>query len=72
MLETTTLDDEDEQYEETLDSEEKMRLAGVIRRMKLQIWAGTISGLIIATAIGAAFIAIVSSESRPTYKATGS
>ena len=32
----------------------------LVRRMKMQIWAGTLAGLGLATAIGAAFIVIVS------------
>lgn len=36
------------------------RLKQLIRRMRIQIWAGTIAGFIIALAIGAAFIAVVS------------
>jgi high-affinity iron transporter len=35
----------------------------LVRRMRWQIWAGTIAGFIIALAIGAAFIAVVCSAS---------
>lgn len=42
-----------------LDQEERTRR--LIARMKLQVWAGTGSGLLISAAIGAAFIAVVSS-----------
>jgi high-affinity iron transporter len=31
----------------------------LVRRMRWQIWAGTITGFVIALAIGAAFIAVV-------------
>jgi high-affinity iron transporter len=40
--------------------ENKARTTRLIRRMRIQIWAGTIIGFIIALAIGAAFIAVVS------------
>lgn len=59
LLEASSIDGEDDGEEDAQTIEERQRLAGVIRRMKLQIWAGMISGLIIATAIGAAFIAVV-------------
>lgn len=36
------------------------RVQRLIRRMRIQIWAGTISGFVIALSIGAAFIAVVS------------
>ncbi|KAI9634956.1 iron permease FTR1/Fip1/EfeU [Dioszegia hungarica] len=58
LLEASSIDGEDDGEEDAQTIEERQRLAGVIRRMKLQIWAGMISGLIIATAIGAAFIAV--------------
>ncbi|ORY28144.1 iron permease FTR1/Fip1/EfeU [Naematelia encephala] len=38
--------------------EKRTRTAQLIRRMRIQIWAGTIAGFIIALAIGAAFIAV--------------
>lgn len=41
-----------------LDQEERTKR--LIARMKVQVWAGTGAGLLIATAIGAAFIAVVS------------
>lgn len=41
-----------------LDADERTRR--LIARMKVQVWAGTGVGLLIATAIGAAFIAVVS------------
>ncbi|GAA6062655.1 hypothetical protein JCM10212_003467 [Sporobolomyces blumeae] len=40
---------------ESLDNNEKKR---IIRRMRLQIWAGALTGLFIALCIGAAFIAV--------------
>ncbi|GAA5851025.1 hypothetical protein JCM9279_005263 [Rhodotorula babjevae] len=40
---------------EKLDADERKRL---IRRMRLQIWAGALAGLFIALCIGAAFIAV--------------
>jgi high-affinity iron transporter len=44
---------------EGVEAEERMKR--LISRMKIQIWAGMGSGLLIATGIGAAFIAIVRS-----------
>jgi high-affinity iron transporter len=44
---------------EGVEAEERMKR--LISRMKIQIWAGMGSGLLIATGIGAAFIAIVCS-----------
>lgn len=41
-----------------IDADERTRR--LIARMKIQVWAGTGVGLLIATAIGAAFIAVVS------------
>jgi high-affinity iron transporter len=41
------------------DEENRVRIAKLIKRMRIQIWAGTIGGFIIALAIGAAFIAVV-------------
>lgn len=42
--------------------EERQHRVAIARRMKFQIWAGTLSGLAVSIAIGAAFIAIVCSE----------
>ena len=41
----------------TEDERDQVRI--LVRRMKTQIWAGTLAGLAVATAIGAAFIVIV-------------
>lgn len=41
-------------------SDKRDRVARLIRRMRVQIWAGAIGGFIVALAIGAAFIAVVS------------
>lgn len=41
-------------------AEAEERMSKLIQRMKIQIWAGMGSGLLIATGIGAAFIAVVS------------
>jgi high-affinity iron transporter len=35
----------------------------IIKRMRIQIWAGTIAGFLVALCIGAAFIAVVSGSS---------
>ena len=35
----------------------------IVRRMRIQIWAGTLAGFVLALAIGAAFIAVVSPPS---------
>jgi hypothetical protein len=48
------------EVESTNDDETSKRVRKLVRRMRIQIWAGTISGFIIALAIGAAFIAVVS------------
>jgi len=45
---------------EQVEDEQTVKIRKLIRRMRLQIWAGTISGFIVALAIGAAFIAVVS------------
>jgi high-affinity iron transporter len=36
------------------------RVKQIVRRMRIQIWAGTLTGFFIALCIGAAFIAVVS------------
>jgi hypothetical protein len=51
---------DDEPTYDLSDLDHQQNVAAVVRRMKFQIWAGALSGLAIATAIGAAFIAIVS------------
>lgn len=38
---------------------DKERRAKLVRRMRIQIWAGTAAGFFIALCIGAAFIAVV-------------
>lgn len=48
-----------------LDQDERTRR--LIARMKVQVWAGTGVGLLIATAIGAAFIAVVSGHPDSPY-----
>lgn len=48
----------DEKASVEVDEASKKRL---VRRMRLQIWAGALAGLFIALCIGAAFIAVVSS-----------
>jgi high-affinity iron transporter len=48
----------DEKADVEVDDASKKRL---VRRMRLQIWAGALAGLFIALCIGAAFIAVVSS-----------
>ncbi|KAK4685498.1 high-affinity iron transporter, partial [Tremellales sp. Uapishka_1] len=40
------------------DGETKRRTQRLIKRMRIQIWAGTLSGFIIALSLGAAFIAV--------------
>lgn len=52
--------DEDESSHDLSDLDDQQHISAVVRRMKFQIWAGALSGLAIAIAIGAAFIAIVS------------
>jgi high-affinity iron transporter len=47
-----------------LDEEDKKRTAKLLRRMRIQIWAGTLVGFFLALCIGAAFIAVVS---RPPF-----
>ncbi|GFZ45102.1 Plasma membrane iron permease [Saitozyma sp. JCM 24511] len=46
------------EVESTNDDETSKRVRKLVRRMRIQIWAGTISGFIIALSIGAAFIAV--------------
>lgn len=42
--------------------EENLRLKKLVRRMRIQVWAGAGAGFLIALAIGAAFIAVVSTS----------
>jgi high-affinity iron transporter len=49
----------DLQHGATVDEEERKRTAKLLRRMRLQIWAGTLTGFFLALCIGAAFIAVV-------------
>lgn len=42
------------------DDPEAKRVKGIIKRMRIQIWAGAGCGFLIAACIGAAFIAVVS------------
>lgn len=51
---------EDDQNGGSVRDDRQTQTQKLVRRMRLQIWAGTISGFIIALAIGAAFIAVVS------------
>ena len=39
--------------------EAEQRIKRLIKRMRIQIWAGTLSGLLVSLALGAAFIAVV-------------
>ena len=41
------------------DGAKQQRIRALIKRMRLQIWAGTICGFVVALAIGGAFIAVV-------------
>ena len=41
------------------DEGNKLKVRALLKRMRIQIWAGTITGFVIALAIGAAFIAVV-------------
>jgi high-affinity iron transporter len=50
----------DLQHGATVDEEERKRIAKLLKRMRLQIWAGTLAGFFLALCIGAAFIAVVS------------
>jgi len=50
----------DLQHGVTVDEEERKRTAKLLRRMRIQIWAGTLTGFFLALCIGAAFIAVVS------------
>ena len=43
--------------------DESVRTRKLLKRMRIQIWAGTAAGFLIALAIGAAFIAVVSAPS---------
>jgi high-affinity iron transporter len=42
------------------DESDKKSTAKILKRMRLQIWAGTLAGFVLALIIGAAFIAVVS------------
>jgi high-affinity iron transporter len=50
--------------EDPTNGEQRARTRKLLRRMRIQIWAGTLAGFIIALAIGAAFIAVVSGARR--------
>lgn len=50
----------DLQHGATIDEEERKRTAKLLKRMRIQIWAGTLAGFFLALCIGAAFIAVVS------------
>jgi len=58
----------DLQHGATLDEEERKRTAKLLKRMRLQIWAGTLAGFFLALCIGAAFIAVVSCFTFYTYR----
>jgi high-affinity iron transporter len=45
---------------DTKDEEDSKRKDQILRRMRIQIWAGTLAGFFLALVIGAAFIAVVS------------
>jgi high-affinity Fe2+/Pb2+ permease len=51
-----------------MDEEERKRTAKLLKRMRLQIWAGTLAGFFLALCIGAAFIAVVSNLTIYTYQ----
>lgn len=67
LRQTTTAEVSGQSHADGLDQEERTRR--LIARMKIQVWAGTGVGLLIATAIGAAFIAVVSIISRLSHLA---
>ena len=41
------------------DEQAQLRIKALLKRMRIQIWAGTIAGFIVALSIGGAFIAVV-------------
>lgn len=45
-------------------SDDDKRMAKLLRRMRIQVWAGAVAGFVIALAIGAVFIAVVSTGLR--------
>lgn len=44
----------------SLDEADRKSTEKLLKRMRLQIWAGTLAGFFLALCIGAAFIAVVS------------
>jgi high-affinity iron transporter len=49
------------QHGVSLDEADRKSTEKLLRRMRIQIWAGTLAGFFLALCIGAAFIAVVSS-----------
>ena len=49
------------------DAYHNSRVKKIVRRMRIQIWAGTFVGFFIALCIGAAFIAVVSKTNQTTH-----
>ncbi len=47
-------------HEDAGSADDIARVKRIVRRMRMQIWAGAFSGFIVALSIGAAFIAVVS------------
>ncbi|OXC70926.1 hypothetical protein AYX13_00343 [Cryptococcus neoformans] len=48
----------DAQVDQLSEEEEIKKTKRILRRMRIQIWAGTLTGFVIAVAVGAAFIAV--------------
>ncbi|KIS01625.1 high-affinity iron transporter [Cryptococcus deuterogattii 2001/935-1] len=51
------LENEGAQVERLSEEEEIKKTKRILRRMRIQIWAGTLTGFVIAVAVGSAFIA---------------
>lgn len=48
------------QRDESSPADKEIQVRKLLKRMRLQIWAGALAGFLLALAIGAAFIAVVS------------
>ena len=52
--------DDTSQANQRNSEDREMQIRKLLKRMRIQIWAGALAGFLLALAIGAAFIAVVS------------
>lgn len=65
---STTSDSETNQEIDGNSESKDVQIRRLLKRMRLQIWAGALAGFLLALAIGAAFIAVVSLGSYPLQR----